>query len=332
MTKRLRVFVDANVLLSAALYRGGFPSLLRFAKSEFTFVVSEYVLTECEQNITRRAPTPRSAAAVRQLFRAFVEHFGFVIVPPSVERTETGIQDPADVPVYIAAADSRCDVICTYNLQHFPIDGIRALPPLALLNLLDDRSVLPAHVEVQRPVLGDSGTLLVLAHFHHPSSLGRIIKTGQGARIFADENGFVQVEGHSSGRFTARAPLEAQSWVAFILRYKPSGQFQAVMWSSRLPPGEPVTSADLTKLILTDGQIPFAPPITTQLVFEEDHHFAAAVRNISGVPLYVRDSQIPFVISSGSLECLVGSRNLDEVFSRVDFRGVGGDVYVGLRP
>ena len=89
--KRLRVFLDANGLLSAAFYRHGYPSLVPLASSGFTFVVSEHVLGECEQNIMDRAPDQRSAAAVRQLFRAFIEQFGIIIVPAGDMRPVTGI-------------------------------------------------------------------------------------------------------------------------------------------------------------------------------------------------------------------------------------------------
>jgi predicted nucleic acid-binding protein len=327
-----RIFLDANVLLSAAFDRNGFPSLLGLAKSEFSFVTTEYAIGECERSITRRAPDERRASGVRQLLRKFIERFGLVIVPEPHPRAAAGVKDPEDLPIYLAAVESGCDVICTYNLQHFLVEDIRVLPPLGVLNLLENRGVLPVHVEVQRPILGATGTLLVLGHFRHPSSIGRILRTGEDSRIFADREGFIQVEGHTSGHFTARALLQAERVLAFVLRYKSSGQFDAVMWLSAASPGTLVTRADLTRVVLTDGHVPFVEPVTAQLVFEPDHQFFASVVNISAIPLYVRDSQIPFVYSSGSLECLVGSRGVEEIFERVTFRNVGGETYVGLKP
>lgn len=165
--------------------------MLSVARHECAFVTSEYVLTECERNLRAKAPRPDHGAAAVALLRQFVSRLGVVIVPTGPMLEHGGIEDPADLPVYSGAVNASCDAICTYNLKDFDLPSLRAIPPLAVIESLEDRK--GVLVAVQNPQLHAAGTLLIICQLHHPSSLGRICRTQNHVRVFADARGYIRV-------------------------------------------------------------------------------------------------------------------------------------------
>jgi predicted nucleic acid-binding protein len=128
-----RVFLDANVLFSAALRPRAM--LLRLWKLErATLITSEYAVEEARRNLA----TPQQRARLARLLR------GVEIVEFSHFTVPRGIDLPAkDRPILLAAIDSRATHLLTGDFEHFGryyrdiIGGVRILPPAEYLASTD---------------------------------------------------------------------------------------------------------------------------------------------------------------------------------------------------
>ena len=122
-----RVFLDANVLLSAALKPDSrFASLCTLP--EMRLLASPHVLAEARRNV----PVPDVAARLEDLIEALA------VLP--AEPADFPIEDdpglpPKDRPVLLAAIVSGADVLLTGDITHFggclgtAVHGVRVLLP-----------------------------------------------------------------------------------------------------------------------------------------------------------------------------------------------------------
>jgi predicted nucleic acid-binding protein len=109
----LRIFLDANVIFSAAITVGAMAAfLLRLEGAGHTFVCSEEVIAEGERNIVLK----RSSRMDRlTALTARVEN-----CPRSGDALDIGVRVAAkDVHVLRAAIQSNCDVLLTGDRAHF---------------------------------------------------------------------------------------------------------------------------------------------------------------------------------------------------------------------
>jgi putative PIN family toxin of toxin-antitoxin system len=113
-TRRIRVFLDSNVILSGLISDRGAPrlilDLLSLGLPMLQGVTGRYNLTEIERNIARRLPEALS------VFNEYLPRLDLVFVPvPFVEETESfrGAVDDNDLPVLASAAMARADLFVT---------------------------------------------------------------------------------------------------------------------------------------------------------------------------------------------------------------------------
>lgn len=122
-----RVFLDANVLVSAALKPGSRIASL-WSLPDVRLLASPHVLAEARRNV----PAPDAAARLEALIAALV------VLP--AEPADFAIEDdpglpPKDRPVLLAAIVSGADVLLTGDITHFggclgtAVGGVRVLLP-----------------------------------------------------------------------------------------------------------------------------------------------------------------------------------------------------------
>ena len=137
----MRIFLDANILFSAAKSDGAVRKLLQLLNSEGHALVADgYVVEEARRNLARKTSGPALEALDRLL--TVIE----------VAPTGTGLTEQApwlewlpekDRPVLAAAAKLRCAVLITGDRTHFEsgygktFSGVMVLSPaLAATTLL----------------------------------------------------------------------------------------------------------------------------------------------------------------------------------------------------
>jgi len=119
MNKKLKVFVDADVLFAgSATPSKHSASLLILRLAEMTLidaVTSEQAVTEAARNLEKKAP---KALPVFNLLIA-----RSVIVTPNPTKTDLrkfiGLADKKDLPILVAAIREECNWLVTFNLRHF---------------------------------------------------------------------------------------------------------------------------------------------------------------------------------------------------------------------
>ena len=117
--RKLRVFIDADVLFAAAASgseHGASLVVLRLA--EITLIelyTSAQVITEVERNLSQKLP------AALTLFRLLVEKSLQVLPDPASEQLVLyeGQADPKDLPILVAALDAEVEWFLTFNTRHF---------------------------------------------------------------------------------------------------------------------------------------------------------------------------------------------------------------------
>jgi predicted nucleic acid-binding protein len=128
-----RVFLDANVLFSAAL-RPNAKLLGLWQLERATLITSEYAVEEARRNLA----TPQERARLTRLLR------GVEVVKFSHSTSPRGVNLPAnDRPILLAAIDSRATHLLTGDFEHFGryfrevIGGVRIQPPAEYLASTD---------------------------------------------------------------------------------------------------------------------------------------------------------------------------------------------------
>jgi hypothetical protein len=114
-----RVFVDADVLFAGAASPGEHgASLLLLRMAEITLIegmTSRQAVTEGERNLAEKLPQAIPA------FQMIVHRSLQVVPDPTPDDLEpyTGLADPEDLPILVAAVQERCPWLVTFNLRHF---------------------------------------------------------------------------------------------------------------------------------------------------------------------------------------------------------------------
>lgn len=137
-----RVFLDANVLFSAALTEGGVArSIFEVAKErgDVALLATGYATREARINLERKAP--RRIAELR----ALLEDVTLSEEPPAwlVERLAPLVPDPDDVPILAGAVFAGAQLLVTGDRKDFQelygtsVQGVLVLRPRdALARLL----------------------------------------------------------------------------------------------------------------------------------------------------------------------------------------------------
>ena len=135
----MRIFLDANILFSAAKSAGGVRVLVNELLADtHTLVVDAFVVTEARRNLTTKAD-PTAVALLQQLLeRMECSSVQFSIATrPALEWLPE-----KDRPVLAAAMALRCDVLVTGDRTHFGsgygrvFDGVTVCSPAQLARML----------------------------------------------------------------------------------------------------------------------------------------------------------------------------------------------------
>ncbi len=111
----MRIFLDANILFSAAFSNGAIRRLIHdIQNASHTVVVNRYVIDEALRNISIHRS--ESLAALHQITAPMEIVPTRLKLPASVR----GISLPEkDIPVLATALSARCDVLMTGDARHF---------------------------------------------------------------------------------------------------------------------------------------------------------------------------------------------------------------------
>ena len=110
----MRVFLDANILFSAAKSAGAVRQLLAIvAKRDYTLCVDAYVIEEARRNLVAKSP-----ASVAYLDELLPTLDIVSIVAQEKGHADHGLPEK-DRPVMAAAIRGRCNVLLTGDKTHF---------------------------------------------------------------------------------------------------------------------------------------------------------------------------------------------------------------------
>ncbi len=113
----MRLFLDANILFTAAHHEGGMcRALFRLADAgRCELVASSFAIDEARRNLAKKAPArlPVLTGLLEQVTRAPEP-------PPAlVERVATPLLPAKDAPILAAAAAAGCTILVTGDRRHF---------------------------------------------------------------------------------------------------------------------------------------------------------------------------------------------------------------------
>ena len=116
----LRIFLDANVLFSAARASGPMRKMLEALKSQgHVLVAAAYVCTEAQRNLAAKADG--QALQDLEVILATVELTGARQVISASQAQAVHWLPEKDRPVLLAAIALRCDALVTGDKTHFGI-------------------------------------------------------------------------------------------------------------------------------------------------------------------------------------------------------------------
>ena len=132
----MRVFLDTNILLSAALFPGGTVSRA-YDKAVTTPnrpIISDYVVDELRRVFARKFPAKN--ADLTSFLASLASCAEVVFTPDEPELQEDEVRDPNDRPILRAALASEADVLLTgdKDLLEAGIDNPRVMSPADFLN------------------------------------------------------------------------------------------------------------------------------------------------------------------------------------------------------
>lgn len=134
----MRIFLDANILFSAAKSDGAVRRLLMLLQQAgHQCVVDAYVVEEARRNVVAKAP---AAAAFLAELVAGMERVRLLSVDPGLDATLP--LPPKDRPVLSAAIRHRCAILVTGDRSHFgalfgtSLQGVAIHSPRSLAELL----------------------------------------------------------------------------------------------------------------------------------------------------------------------------------------------------
>lgn len=131
----MRVFLDSNVLLSAALWPQGATAECFHAVvvNEHALVVSGYVLDEVRRVTQRKFPA--RIGVVDEFLAAVVEFSVVVTTPEFPTADEEAVRDDKDRPVLRGARVAQCDILVTgdRDLLEAGVSDPMIIPPAEYL-------------------------------------------------------------------------------------------------------------------------------------------------------------------------------------------------------
>lgn len=135
----MRIFLDANILFSAAKSDGAIRALVRLLRARrHELCVDGHVSEEARRNIGLKHPEAGSALLELLSSLTVLPFARFAPLPSGIRLAEK------DRPVLAAAIHHRCDILITGDRTHFAalygstVEGVRILSPAqAAAALLD---------------------------------------------------------------------------------------------------------------------------------------------------------------------------------------------------
>jgi predicted nucleic acid-binding protein len=118
----MRIFLDANILFSAAKSDGAIRKLLSLLQgARHELVADTYVLAEARRNLELKHPHALAT------LDALAKTLEVTVVPPTAPSLATKLPLPdKDKPVLLAAVAAQCDALVTGDQTHFgPLFGQR---------------------------------------------------------------------------------------------------------------------------------------------------------------------------------------------------------------
>jgi uncharacterized protein len=128
----MRVFLDANILFSAAKSDGAVRALLRLlVERGHTCCADSYVMTEARRNLAAKGA---DALVVLDALRPHLHLAGGVPASGPAVSSDAEWLPEKDRPVLIAAIRLRCDVLVTGDRTHFGAGYGRAFGGVTILS------------------------------------------------------------------------------------------------------------------------------------------------------------------------------------------------------
>ena len=108
----MRVFLDTNVLASAAATRGLCADVLREVFASHKLIVSEYLIKELERVLADKFSLPRD----------IIEEYIWLLHQDTIVAEEANppplqLKDKSDIPILGAALQAKADVFVTGDLE-----------------------------------------------------------------------------------------------------------------------------------------------------------------------------------------------------------------------
>lgn len=135
----MRIFLDANILFSAAKSAGAIRQLLHDLHAEnHALIADEYVATEARRNLAAKAPS----AALGYLQALLTQIEVSPVQYPAMAQAAVLWLPEKDRPVLQAAMALRCDALVTGDRTHFGFgysrifDGVAIYSPAQLAQLI----------------------------------------------------------------------------------------------------------------------------------------------------------------------------------------------------
>ena len=137
----MRIFVDANVLFSAARSAGAIRTLLQMLQSTgHALAVDAYVVTEARRNVEAKASADAQIYLQGLLAQMEVRQVSYAEVAHA--HSLGGWLPEKDRPVLLAAMAMQCDVLLTGDRTHFgagygkTFAGVTVYAPAQLVRVL----------------------------------------------------------------------------------------------------------------------------------------------------------------------------------------------------
>ena len=138
----MRIFLDANILFSAAKSDGAVRQLLhRLIQTQHILVADSYVQAEAQRNIAAKADAQAVHELNALLGKVNVSAVQFAQSSPALQAATLWLPEK-DRPVLLAAMVLACDVLVTGDSTHFGADygkrfgGVAVLSPRQLAELV----------------------------------------------------------------------------------------------------------------------------------------------------------------------------------------------------
>ncbi|ENC9558372.1 PIN domain-containing protein [Aeromonas hydrophila] len=297
----MNVFLDTNVVLTGALNPHGPARKLSTLVGKVIFYTSKRVIQECTWLLDKKTKDEQKRNLAEYLINNYLKSLNTILVPDEEVSQTVVCYDVDDQYIYDAANKHNCEYICTYNVRDFPTSQTKARTPHYILLELEQNNI---ENYIQFPLLHKHGTMIFIGSLHHKSSMGKILQSDSGINVFTDNNGDICIEGKSVKNIFKSSSLEGNIEQVLSFRYN-SYNFEAARWSLR--------DGNWEKRVLTRANCSFSENTKPLLFFREDHNFYGHVKNVSGIPRYVKDKHMQYVLSNKSLETVAGSLDLKYV-------------------